>query len=393
MELNLSKQDEAFRDEVRNFIAANYPAEMRVPNPETDLTKEQSLLWHRILYRKGWIAPLWPKEYGGPGWTITQRYIFEQETSRAGTLPPLAFGVTMVGPVIYTFGNDPQKKRFLPRILSGDDWWCQGYSEPGAGSDLASLRTKAVRESDHYVVNGHKTWTTLAQHADWIFCLVRTDPQAKAQSGISFVLIDMKTPGVTVRPIITIDGSHEVNDVFLEDVRVPIANLIGEENKGWTYAKFLLGNERTSMAGTGSSKRRLEKLKSIARAELAPDDPAGCDLAKDIARVEIDLIALEATEIRMISQLSRGKEPGPAASLLKIRGTEIHQRIADLTHRAIGQYGLALREHPAGGNFFVPGPQYAHTATEKFLNTRKLSIYGGSNEIQRNIIAKAVLGL
>jgi alkylation response protein AidB-like acyl-CoA dehydrogenase len=206
-------------------------------------------------------------------------------------------------------------------------------------------------------------------------------------------LIDMKTPGVTVRPIITIDGSHEVNDVFLEDVRVPIANLIGEENKGWTYAKFLLGNERTSMAGTGSSKRRLEKLKSIARAELAPDDPAGCDLAKDIARVEIDLIALEATEIRMISQLSRGKEPGPAASLLKIRGTEIHQRIADLTHRAIGQYGLALREHPAGGNVFVPGPQYAHTATEKYLNTRKLSIYGGSNEIQRNIIAKAVLGL
>jgi alkylation response protein AidB-like acyl-CoA dehydrogenase len=305
----------------------------------------------------------------------------------------LPFGITMVGPVIYTFGGDEQKKKFLPRILSGDDWWCQGYSEPGAGSDLASLRTKAVRDRDHYVVNGHKTWTTLAQHADWIFCLVRTDPQAKAQSGISFLLIDMKTPGVTVRPIITIDGSHEVNDVFLEDVRVPADNLIGEENKGWTYAKFLLGNERTSMAGTGRSKRRLEKLKSIARTELAPDDPAGCDLAKDIARVEIDLIALEATEIRMISQLSRGKEPDPAASLLKIRGTEIHQRIADLTHRAIGQYGLALREHPAGGNVFVPGPQYAHTATEKYLNTRKLSIYGGSNEIQRNIIAKAVLGL
>jgi alkylation response protein AidB-like acyl-CoA dehydrogenase len=393
MELNLSKEDAAFRDEVRTFIAENYPTEMRVPNPETDLTKEQSLLWHRILYKKGWIAPSWPKEYGGPGWTITQRYIFEQETSRAGTLPPLPFGVTMVGPVIYTFGGDQQKKRFLPRILSGDDWWCQGYSEPGAGSDLASLRTKAVRDRDHYVVNGHKTWTTLAQHADWIFCLVRTDPQVTAQSGISFLLIDMKTPGVTVRPIITIDGSHEVNDVFLEDVRVPADNLIGEENKGWTYAKFLLGNERTSMANTGSSKRRLENLKSIARAELALDDPVGRDLAKNIAKVEIDLIALEATEARMISQLSRGKDPGPAASLLKIRGTEIHQRIADLTHRAIGQYGLALREHPAGGNVFVPGPQYAHTATEKYLNTRKLSIYGGSNEIQRNIIAKAVLGL
>jgi alkylation response protein AidB-like acyl-CoA dehydrogenase len=393
MELNLSKEDAAFRDEVRTFIAENYPTEMRVPNPETDLTKEQSLLWHRILYKKGWIAPSWPKEYGGPGWTITQRYIFEQETSRAGTLPPLPFGVTMVGPVIYTFGGDQQKKRFLPRILSGDDWWCQGYSEPGAGSDLASLRTKAVRDRDHYVVNGRKTWTTLAQHADWIFCLVRTDPQVTAQSGISFLLIDMKTPGVTVRPIITIDGSHEVNDVFLEDVRVPADNLIGEENKGWTYAKFLLGNERTSMANTGSSKRRLENLKSIARAELALDDPVGRDLAKNIAKVEIDLIALEATEARMISQLSRGKDPGPAAALLKIRGTEIHQRIADLTHRAIGQYGLALREHPAGGNVFVPGPQYAHTATEKYLNTRKLSIYGGSNEIQRNIIAKAVLGL
>jgi len=249
MELNLSKEDAAFRDEVRSFIAEKYPAEMRVANPEIDLTKEQSLLWHRILYKKGWIAPSWPKEYGGPGWTIAQRYIFEQETSRAGTLPPLPFGVTMVGPVIYTFGNDAQKEKFLPRILSGDDWWCQGYTEPGAGSDLASLRTKALRDGDHYIVNGHKTWTTLAQHADWIFCLVRTDPQAKAQSGISFLLIDMNTAGVTVRPIITIDGSHEVNDVFLEDVRVPVDNLIGEENKGWTYAKFLLGNERTSMAG------------------------------------------------------------------------------------------------------------------------------------------------
>jgi alkylation response protein AidB-like acyl-CoA dehydrogenase len=392
MELNLSNEDAAFRDEVRGFIAENYPAEMRVPNPETDLTKEQSLLWHRILYNKGWIAPLWPKEHGGTGWTIMQRYIFEQETSRAGTLPPLAFGITMVGPVIYTFGNDAQKRKFLPRILSGDDWWCQGYSEPGAGSDLAALRTRAVRSGDHYIVNGHKTWTTLAQHADWIFCLVRTDPQAKPQSGISFLLIDMKTPGISVRPIITIDGSHEINDVFLEEVRVPMTNLVGEENKGWTYAKFLLGNERTSMAGTGRSRRNLERLKNIARAEFAGDG-AALDVAKDIAKLEIDLLALEATEARMISQLSRGKDPGAAASLLKIRGTEISQRIADLTHRAIGQYGLALREHPAGDNVFAPGPQYAHTATEKYLNTRKLSIYGGSNEIQRNIIAKVVLGL
>ena len=265
MELNLSSEEAAFRDEVRAFIAENYPAEMRVPNPETDLSKEQMLLWHRILHQKGWIAPLWPKEHGGPGWSITQRFIFEQETSRAGTLPPLAFSVTMVGPVIYTFGNDAQKQKFLPRILSGEDWWCQGYSEPGSGSDLASVRTKAVRDGDHYIVNGHKTWTTLAQHADWIFCLVRTDPSAKPQAGISFLLIDMKSPGVTVRPIITIDGSHEVNDVFLEDVRVPVENLIGEENKGWTYAKFLLGNERTSMAGIGRSTRYLERLKQIVK--------------------------------------------------------------------------------------------------------------------------------
>jgi alkylation response protein AidB-like acyl-CoA dehydrogenase len=393
MELSLSKEDAAFRDEVRAFIADNYPQAMRVPNPETDLTREQSMLWHRILFRKGWIAPLWPQEYGGPGWSITQRFIWEQETSRAGTLPPLAFGVTMVGPVIYTYGNDAQKKRFLPGILSGDDWWCQGYSEPGSGSDLASVRTKAVRDGGHFIVNGHKTWTTLAQHADWIFCLVRTDPNAKAQAGISFLLIDMKTPGVTVRPIITIDGSHEVNDVFLEDVRVPAENLIGEENKGWTYAKFLLGNERTSMAGIGRSTRYLNRLKKIVEAEIPEDDPVMAEFVKDIARVELDVLALEATELRVVAQMSRGINPGPAASLFKIRGTEIFQRITELTHRAIGNYGLAIREHPAGANIFMPGPDYGHTASEKYLNARKLSIYGGSNEIQRNIIAKAVLGL
>jgi alkylation response protein AidB-like acyl-CoA dehydrogenase len=393
MELKLSPVDAAFRDEVCAFIADNYPDEMRVPNPETDLTKEQMLLWHRILHKKGWIAPLWPKEYGGPGWSITRRFIFEQETTRAGTLPPLAFSVTMVGPVIYTFGNEAQKKRFLPRILSGEDWWCQGYSEPGSGSDLATVRTKAVRDGDHFVVNGHKTWTTLAQHADWIFCLVRTDTAAKPQSGISFLLIDMKSPGVTVRPIITIDGSHEVNDVFLENVRVPVENLVGEENKGWTYAKFLLGNERTSMAGIGRSTRGLAKLKKIVKAEIAKDDPAHLEFVRDIARIELDVLALEATELRIVAQMARGIDPGPMASMFKIRGTEIFQNITELTHRAIGNYGLAIREHPSSGNHFMPGPDYGHTASEKYLNSRKLSIYGGSNEIQRNIIAKAVLGL
>jgi alkylation response protein AidB-like acyl-CoA dehydrogenase len=299
----------------------------------------------------------------------------------------------MVGPVIYTFGNEAQKQKFLPRILSGQDWWCQGYSEPGSGSDLASVRTKAVREGDHYIVNGHKTWTTLAQHADSIFCLVRTDAAAKPQSGISFLLIDMKSPGVSVRPIITIDGSHEVNDVFLENVRVPVENLIGEENKGWTYAKFLLGNERTSMAGIGHSTRTLNRLRKIVESEIPSDDPAYLEFIKEIARIDLDVLALEATELRVVAQMSRGIDPGAAASLFKIRGTEIFQEITELTHRAIGNYGLAIREHPMSANHFMPGPEYGHTASERYLNSRKLSIYGGSNEIQRNIIAKAVLGL
>ncbi|WP_373288325.1 acyl-CoA dehydrogenase family protein [Chelatococcus reniformis] len=396
MSVTFAPHDEAFRQDVRSFIAENYPAELRVANPETDLTKEQSLLWHRILFRAGRLAPHWPKEYGGPGWTTVQQYIWDQETALAGTLPPLAFSVTMVGPVIYTFGNAVQKARFLPRILSGDDWWCQGYSEREAGSDLASLKCKAVRDGDHYIVNGHKIWTTLAQHADWIFCLVRTDVSAKPQRGISFLLIDMTTPGITVRPIITIDGSHEINEIFFEDVRVPAENLIGEENKGWDYAKFLLGNERTSMAGTGHARRALAELKSVAAQERAGGAPllADADFARQVARTEIDLAALEFTELRMISALSAGRDPGAGASLLKIRGTEVRQRIAELTHRAIGSYGMVLRHELAlGHNEPAPGPDYGHTATERYLNTRKLSIYGGSNEIQRNIIAKAVLGL
>ena len=396
MELSLSTEDLAFRDEVRAFIAENYPQEMRVPNPETDLTKEQMLLWHRILYKKGWIAPLWPKEYGGPGWSITQRFIFEQETSRAGTLPPLAFSVTMVGPVIYTFGNRAQKERFLPRILSGEDWWCQGYSEPGAGSDLASLRTRAVRDGDNYIVNGHKTWTTLAQHADWIFCLVRTDPNAKLQEGISFLLIDMRSPGVNVRPIITIDGVHEVNDVFLDDVRVPLENRIGEENRGWDYAKFLLGHERTSMAATARSRGRLEQLKLIAANEVSSGRPLieGDAFARQVARIEIELTALEITELRALSAASRGEQSGAQASLFKIKGTEIQQRLTELALEAVGNYALVNRPTLGhGNNHSLPGPEYSYLVTEDYLDTRKKSIYGGSNEIQRNIIAKAVLDL
>src|ERR1700674_3387678 len=392
MDLKYNPQEEKFRAEVRAFFEAELPTDIRTKlQLGRRISKDDMVRWQKILFSKGWGAVNWPKRFGGTGWDIVQQHIFEEERADASAPPQNPFSLKMLAPVMQTFGNAAQQEYFLPRILSGEDWWCQGYSEPGSGSDLASLRTKAVRDGDHYVVNGHKTWTTLAQHADWIFCLVRTDPEATPQAGISFLLIDMKTPGVTVRPIITIDGSHEVNDVFLEDVRVPVENLIGEENKGWTYAKFLLGNERTSMAGIGRSTRYLNRLKKIVKAEMAEDDPSLGEFVKDIARVELDVLALEATELRVVAQMSRGINPGPAASLFKIRGTEIFQRITDLTHRAIGNYGLALREHPASDNMFMPGPDYGHTASEKYLNARKLSIYGGSNEIQRNIIEKAVL--
>jgi len=335
------------------------------------------------------------EELGGSGLGYLEHCVAMEEISRASAAVGLSYGAhsNLCINQIRRNGSDAQKKKYLPPILSSDIWWCQGYSEPGSGSDLASVRTKAVRDGDHYLVNGHKTWTTLAQHADWIFCLVRTDPTARPQSGISFLLIDMKSPGISVRPIITIDGTHEVNDVFFENVRVPAENLIGEENKGWTYAKFLLGNERTSMAGIGRSTCHLNSLKQIVKAEVDEGDPAHAEFVREIARIELDVLALEATELRVVAQMARGIDPGPAASLFKIRGTEIFQNITELTHRLLGNHGLAIREHPPSANRFMPGPDYAHTASEHYLNSRKLSIYGGSNEIQRNIIAKAVLGL
>lgn len=395
MDMSFSPDELAFRDEVREFIANNYPQELRGAR-RGEMSKEDILKWHRILYKKGWVVPHWPVEYGGTGWTITQRYIWNEENARAETTALLPFGLAMVGPVIYTFGNEEQKKRFLPGILSGDDWWCQGYSEPGSGSDLASLRTRAVREGDHYIVNGSKTWTTLAQHADWMFCLVRTDPDAKQQEGISFLLIDMKTPGITVRPIITMDGAHEVNEVFLEDVKVPAENLIGEENKGWTYAKFLLGNERSGIAGVARSKKAIERLKQLAGAELVDGTPLikTDEFARKVAEVEIDLSALEVTELRTLAAESKGRGPGPEASILKIKGTEIQQRITELALEAVGNY--AFVEAPrlnVTGNEFVPGPEGSQGVAQDYFNMRKTSIYGGSNEIQHNIIAKMVLGL
>lgn len=398
MNLEFSPEEVAFRAEVRAFIEENYPAELEGMGAREDLTRDQFLAWHKVLGKKGWAAPAWPEKYGGTGWTSTQRYIWSEENARVDAMMPLPFGVSMVGPVIYTFGNEEQKERYLPKILSGEEWWCQGYSEPGAGSDLASLKTTAVRDGDHYVLNGQKTWTTLAQHADWGFFLCRTDPNAaKPQEGISFILVDMNTPGIEVRPIITIDGGHEVNEVWLTDVRVPVENRVGEENQGWTYAKFLLAHERSGIAGVARSKRGIEKLRSIASTEVLDGAPLIKDdsFARKISQLEIDLTALEFTELRTLARESEGKGPGPESSILKVKGTEIQQRLTELTLEAVGNYSAPYyRGFPEdGSNEFAIGPDYAHHSGPNYFNFRKTSIYGGSNEIQRNIITKMILGL
>ncbi len=397
MNLEFTPEELAFRDEVRTFIQENYPKD-GVERGARDLTREEFLAWHKVLHTKGWVAPAWPVEYGGTGWTPTQRYIWSEENAAVDAIPPLPFGVSMVGPVIYTFGSQAQKDRYLPKILSGEEWWCQGYSEPGAGSDLASLKTTAVRDGDHYILNGQKTWTTLAQHADWGFFLCRTNPDApKPQQGISFILVDMNTPGIEVRPIITIDGGHEVNETWLTDVRVPVENLVGEENMGWTYAKFLLAHERSGIAGVARSKRGVEKIKAMASTELLDGEPliSDRDFARKISQLEIDLTALEFTELRTLAGEAQGKGPGPESSILKIKGTEIQQRITELVLEVAGNYGHPyFRGFPEdGGNEFAIGPDYAPASAPLYFNMRKTSIYGGSNEIQRNIIAKMILGL
>ncbi len=401
MDLDFSPEDNAFRAEVRAFLAENYPAELRdKQRHENALSREDYLSWHRILAKKGWSAISWPKEWGGQDWTPTQKYIWSEEQAKADTIGILPFGVAMLAPVIYTFGTEEQKARFLPGIRDGQVWWCQGYSEPGSGSDLASLKTRAERITgddgkEYYLVNGQKTWTTLAQHADWGFFLVRTDPNVKPQAGISFLLIDMKTPGITVRPIITLEGGHEVNDVFLDNVKVPVENRIYEENKGWTCAKALLQHERSGIAGVARSKRSLERLREISNTERS--DESGPLLAdpffrRKVAELEIDLTALEFTELRTLAGESAGTGPGPESSILKIKGTEIQQRLTELALEAAGHYGAPyLRDMPS--NSGAIGPEYADGVAGEYFNTRKTSIYGGSNEIQRNIIAKMVLGL
>ncbi|HWD22664.1 MAG TPA: acyl-CoA dehydrogenase family protein [Burkholderiales bacterium] len=376
MDLNYSAEEAAFRDEVRAWLQANLPRDLKEKvSAYAHLSKDDLMRWHRILADKGWVAPAWPAQWGGTGWSPVRRYIFEEELGYAGAPPLIPFGLAMCAPVLLRFGTEAQKKRFLPRIYRGDDFWCQGYSEPGSGSDLASLKTKAVREGDHYVVNGQKIWTTLAHYADWIFCLVRTDPGAeRRQEGISFLLMDMKTPGITVRPLILLDGAHEVNEVFFDDVRVPLENLVYEEGKGWTVAKYLLGHERMNTGRIGESKRQLAKLKEYASS--LKNDPRFRDR---LSRVEVELMALEITNLRFLDRMRRtGQPPGADVSMLKIKGTEIQQALTELMMQAAD---------PAAHD------EFSAAIRKKYLSMRKTTIYAGSNEIQRNIIAKMTLGL
>ena len=398
MQLQFSAEDLAFRDDVRQFIADELPELTRDKIEKgLHLSRDEHIHWHRRLHTRGWSCPNWPVELGGCGWDPVRSYIFERELGEGCAPGALPFGPEMVAPVIFTFGNDEQKQRFLPPILSGDVWWCQGYSEPNSGSDLASLQTRAVRDGDEYVVNGQKTWTTLAQWADWIFCLVRTDSSGKKQEGISFLLFDMKSPGITVKPIITMEGGHEVNEVFFDNVRVPVENRIGEENQGWTYAKFLLGYERSGMAGIPDAKRQLRKLHKMAVSEMH----RGKSLAQDsrfrqkLADIEVQIMTLEATELRTLAAMAGGGHPGPESSFIKIRGTELDQSLNELAVEAVGNYALPFAPDVVkhGSNEEPVGPEYAATAAPTYFNRRKVTIYGGSNEIQKNIIAKAVLGL
>ena len=398
MDLAFTSDDLAFRDEVRAFVAANLPGDIADKvSTGKHLVRDDYMRWQQALGRKGWLVYTWPKKHGGPGWSVTQRYIFENVCAEMNAPGLIPFGSKMVGPVIYTFGSDEQKARFLPDIRESNLWWCQGYSEPGSGSDLASLRTRAVRDGDHYVVNGSKTWNTMGHWADWIFCLVRTDSDAKQQEGISFLLIDMKTPGIVVKPIIMADGGHEVNEVFFDDVRVPVGNLVGKEGEGWTYAKFLLANERLGIAAIPQSKRGVETLKEIARAETDNGEPLIRDASfrDKLADLDIQVTALEFTELRALSAMAAGGAPGPEVSFLKIRGSEIQQRITELAVEAVGYYAMPYQPSLLwqGANEEPIGPAYAHQSAPRYFNVRKTSIYGGSNEIQKNVISKMVLGL
>ena len=398
MDLVLNADELAFQDQVRNFFATKLPQEIRdrVKLAPSYVPKEHTRLWQKLLHEQGWGAPNWPIQYGGTGWTAMQKYIYDSEYQSADCPRQSPFGIAMVGPVICAFGTDEQKERHLEPIIRGEKFWCQGYSEPGSGSDLASLSTRAVRDKNEYVINGHKIWTSHAHHADFMFCLTRTDTNCKPQQGISFILIDMTAPGIAVKPIISIDGHHYLNEVFFDNVRVPVTNRIGEENKGWTYAKFLLGHERTGIAGVGKSKRKVERLKAAAALERTSDgkcmleDP---NFANRIGQAEVSLQAVEFTQMRILAQEKAGQPPGPEASTLKIGGTEVEQTLNELMVEVIGNYAASYPADAQDTERNEPpiGPEHGVGLMQEHLLRRAASIYGGSNEIQRNIIAKAVL--
>ena len=396
MDLSYSDEEKAFRAEVRAFLDEKLPEDLSEKvRKGQELTKDDHDRWHGILNDQGWLATNWPRKFGGAEWNAVQRHIFEEEAAAHHAPRIVPFGLAMLAPVLQKFGSPEQQDRWLPRILTGEDWWCQGYSEPGAGSDLASLKTTAVKDGDHYIVNGQKTWTTLGQHANMIFCLVRTDKDVKQQEGISFLLIDMDTPGIEVRPIILLDGGAEANEVWFTDVKVPVENLVGEENKGWTYAKYLLTHERTNIAGVGFSQAGLTAVKRIAKAEMAGGKPLmeNPHFAARVAQVEIDLMAMSTTNLRIVSKAAAGTAPGVESSMLKVKGTIIRQEINDLARRAAGVYAMPFAsEAIEGANMALPDPLSAGPVAAQYFNNRKLSIFGGSNEIQRQIIAKTMLG-
>jgi alkylation response protein AidB-like acyl-CoA dehydrogenase len=403
MDLTYTPEEEAFRSEVRSFIDAELPSDISHKiRLGRRLHKDDFVRWQKILYARGWGAVMWPKRFGGAGWNVVQQHIFEEERADACAPPQLAFSLRMVAPVLMTFANAAQQERFLPKIITGEQWWCQGYSEPGSGSDLASLRTSAVRQGNHYIVNGQKTWNTLGQYADWIFCLVRTSTEARQQQGISFLLIDMKSRGISVKPIITLDGEHEINEIWFDHVEVPVENLVGEENKGWTYAKFLLVHERSNNAGIGMCKRGLKRLKEIAAQQVSNGGSLLEDLRfRDrVAQVELELMALEITNLRVLSaSATEQRDVGPEVSLLKIKGSEIIQQLGELAMHALGHDALPFL-HEALEAEWMADPllaehyrPYAPAISGQYFNLRKTSIYAGSNEIQKNIISKLILGL
>jgi alkylation response protein AidB-like acyl-CoA dehydrogenase len=396
MDLTWTQQEAAFREEVRAFTQSHLPADIRDKQMHhRRLAKDDYIRWHRILADHGWGAPTWPKAYGGTGWSAVERLIFEIETFKAGAPRLLSFGLSMIGPVLMKFGNEKQKSYYLPRIIRVEDWWCQGYSEPGSGSDLASLKTRAQRQGDKYIINGQKTWTTLAHHADWMFCLARTDPAAKAQRGISMILIDLRQPGVTVRPIRTLDGGVEVNEVWLENVQAPLENLVGQENDGWTYAKYLLGHERTGIAGIGHCHRELAILKRMVNEAMAGEQSLSFDtrMMDEINQIEAQVLALEMLLLRVAADSSAG--PGPQASILKIRGSELQQELARLQMKVAGPEAWPYDPQwmHAQSEFHGPGAEFDVGAAAAYFDMRKTTIYGGTNEIQKGIIVKHIIGV